>query len=79
MSELERLHQIISTLPGDQVHALLTLLESTPPISDDEFYRLMAAAPEEDADEETIALILAAKAERGEEISHAEMKRQLGL
>jgi hypothetical protein len=36
--------------------------------------RRLAEAPEEEVDEETIARILAAEAERGESISHAELK-----
>jgi hypothetical protein len=79
MSDLERLHEIIDTLPVQQVQALLTLLESTQPISDDEFARCLAEAPEEEADEETVACILAAEAEQGEIVSHGELKRRLGL
>ena len=62
-----------------QVQALLPLLESTQPISDDEFARCLAEAPEEEADEETVACILAAEAEQGEIVSHGELKRRLGL
>jgi len=69
MSELERLHEIIDALPPQQVHA----------ISDEEFARRSAMAPEEEVDERTTARIFAAEAERGEIISHAELKRRLGL
>jgi hypothetical protein len=79
MSDLERLHEIIDDLPPQQVHALLTLLASPKPIGDEEFSRRLAAAPEEDVDEETIARILAAEAEHGESISHGELKQRLGL
>jgi len=79
MSDLERLHEIIDTLPPRRVHALLTLLESEQPVSDEAFALRLAEAPEEEADEETVARILAAEAERGELISHGELKRRLGL
>ena len=79
MSDLERLHEIIDNLPPQQVHALLTLLESSQPISHEEFARRLAEAPEEEADDETVARILAAEAEQGEMISHGELKRHLGL
>jgi len=79
MSDLERLHEIIDNLRPHQVHALLTLLESVQPVSDEEFARLLAEAPAEEADEETVARILAAEAEQGEMVSHGELKRRLGL
>ena len=79
MSELERLHEIIDTLPPHQVHALLTLLESSQPISDEEFARRLAEAPEEEADEETVERILAAESEPGEVVSHGELKQRLGV
>ncbi|MGD0872077.1 MAG: hypothetical protein ABSB88_21220 [Bryobacteraceae bacterium] len=50
-----------------------------PPISDEEFARRLAEAPEEEVDEGTIARILAAEAEQGESISHGELKQRLGL
>ena len=70
MSDLDRLHQIIDTLPPRQVNALLALLDTRQTISDEEFARLVAEAPEEQVDEETAARILAAEAEHGESISH---------
>jgi hypothetical protein len=79
MSDLERLHEIINSLPPQQIRALLTLLESAQSMSDEDFVRRLAEAPEEDADEETIARVLAAEAEPGELVSHGEMKRRLGL
>ena len=79
MSDLKRLHEIIDNLPPQQVHALLTLLESAQPIDDEEFARRLAALPEEEVDEETVARILAAEAEQGEIVSHGELKRRLGL
>jgi len=79
MSELDRLHEIIDALPPRQVHALLTLLVPPQAISDKEFARRLAEAPEEEVDEETIARILAAEAEQGEIISHGELKQRLGL
>ena len=79
MSDLERLHEIIDDLPPRQVHALLTLLVPTQPISDEEFARRLAMAPEEEIDEGTTARIFAAEAERGEIISHGELKQRLGL
>jgi hypothetical protein len=79
MSDLERLHEIIDTLPASQVHALLTLLEHGQSIADEELVRRLAEAPEEEADEETAARILAAEAEQGETVSHSELKRRLGL
>ena len=79
MSELDRLHEIIDALPPQQVQALLALLDTRQPISDEEFVRRLAMAPEEEVDEETIARILAAEAEQGESISHGELKQRLGL
>ena len=79
MSELDRLHEIIDALPPQQVHALLTLLTSPNHVSDEEFARRLAMAPEEDVDEETRARILTAEAERGEIVSHSELKQRLGL
>jgi hypothetical protein len=76
---LERLHEIVDTLPPQQVHALLTLLESVQLIGDEEFARRFAEAPEEEADEETVVHIRAAEAEQGEMVSHGELKRRLGL
>jgi hypothetical protein len=78
MNDTTRLHEIVDTLPPQQVRALLTLLEVRP-ISDDEFAMRLAEAPEEDVDEETIARVLAAETEPGDNTSHAELKRQLGL
>ena len=79
MSDLDRLHQIIDTLPPRQVNALLALLDTQQAISDGEFARLVAEAPEEQVDEETTARILAAEAEHGESISHEELKQRLGV
>jgi hypothetical protein len=79
MSDLDRLHEIIDALPQQQVQALLALLAPPRPISDEEFARRLAQAPEEEVDEETMARILAAEAEKGESISHGEMKQRLGL
>jgi hypothetical protein len=79
MSELDRLHEIIDALPPRQVQALLALLDTRQPISDEEFGRRLAEVPEEEVDEETVARILAAEAEQGENISHAELKQRLGL
>lgn len=79
MSDLDRLHEIVDTLPAQQVRALLTLLETAQPISNEEFARGLAGAPEEEVDEETTARILAAEAEEGETISHAELKQRLGI
>ena len=79
MSELDRLHEIINALPQQQVHALLTLLAPPHPISDEEFARRLAEAPEEEVDEGTAARILAAEAEPGEIISHGDLKQRLGL
>ena len=79
MSDLDRLHEIIDTLPQQQVHALLALLVPPRLVSDEEFVRRLAEASEEEVDEETVARILAAEAEKGESISHEEMKQRLGL
>ena len=79
MSDLDRLHKIIDTVPPQQVYALLTLLETQQPIGHEEFARMLAEAPEEHVDEETVDAILAAEAEQGEVISHDELKRRLGL
>ena len=79
MSDLDRLHQIIDTLPPRQVNALLALLDTQQTITDEEFARLVAEAPEEQVNEETTARILAAEAEHGESISHEELKQRLGI
>jgi hypothetical protein len=79
MSDLDRLHEIIDALPAQQVHALLSLLGPTRPIGDEDFARRLAGAGEEEVDEETIARILAAEAEPGENISHGQLKQRLGL
>jgi len=47
-------------------------------MSDEEFARRLAAAPEEDLDEETTARILAAETEPGEMVSHGELRQRLG-
>jgi hypothetical protein len=78
MGDLDRLHEIIDALPPRQVHALLTLL-APHPINDEEFVRRLAEVSEEEVDQETAARILAAEAEPGETISHAELKQRLGL
>ena len=78
MSDLDRLHAIIDALPPQQIHALLSLLAPPQSISDEEFARRLAEAPEEEVDEETTARIFAAEAERGEIVSHGELKRRLG-
>ena len=79
MSDLERLHEIIDALPPAQVHALLTLLAPPQPIGNEEFARRLAMAAEEEVDDGTAARILAAEGERGEIISHGELKQRLGL
>jgi hypothetical protein len=79
MSDLDRLHEIIDALPQQRVQALLALLAPLRPITDEEFARRLAEAPEEEVDDETMARILAAEGEKGEIISHAEMKQRLGL
>jgi hypothetical protein len=79
MSDLDRLHEIIDALPPQRIRALLTLLDDRQSIGDDEFARRFASVPEEEVDEPTVARILAAEAEPGESISHAELKQRLGL
>lgn len=79
MSDRERLHEIIDSLPHQQVQALLALLEPGQSISDEEFVRRLAEAPEEDSDDETVARVLAAETEQGEVLSHGELKQRLGL
>ena len=79
MSDLERLHEIIDTLPPRQIHALLTLLDSGQSVNDEQFARRLVEVPEEEVDDETVSRILAAEAEQGESISHGELKQRLGL
>jgi len=50
MRDVERLHEIIDALPPQKVHALLTLLAPPQPISDEEFARRLAMAPEEEVE-----------------------------
>ena len=52
MSDVDRLHEVIDTLPPRQVYALLTLLDPAQPISNAEFARRLAEAPEEEVDDE---------------------------
>lgn len=54
-------------------------LDNWQPVSDEEFGRRLAEAPEEGVDEETTARVLAAEAERGENISHEELVQRLSL
>ena len=79
MSDVDRLHEIIDALPPQRIHALLTLLDDRQPVGDEEFASRLASIPEEEVDEQTVARILAAEAEPGENISHAELKQRLGL
>ena len=79
MSDRERLHEIIDTLPPHQIQALLTLLQREQSLSDEDFARHLAGLPEDDTDEETVTRVLAAEAEAGETITSAELKRHLGL
>jgi hypothetical protein len=79
MSDLDRLHEIVDSLPSQQVRALLSLLAPAQPVSDDEFARRLAEAPGEEVDEATVALVLAAEAEQGDAISHDALKRRLGV
>jgi muconolactone delta-isomerase len=79
VSDIDRLHDLIERLPPRQIRTLLTLLDTIQPISDEEFaHRLSESAPEE-VDDETSARILAAETEQGENVSHDELKRRLGL
>lgn len=79
MSDRERLHEIIDSLPHQQIHALLTILESIQTVRDEEFAQRLSNAPEEDSDEETVAQVLSAESEPGEIVSHGESKQHLGL
>ena len=80
MRELERLIEIARRLPPAKVHALLTVAEQmTDYVSDEEFLRKIESAPAEDVDEETAAELRTALSERGETISHEELKHELGL
>jgi hypothetical protein len=84
MSERERLHEIVESLPVEQVRALLTILGSeteteTEMAGQEQFLRQLAEAPAEEVDDKTIARILAAEGERGENIQHDELKRRLGI
>ena len=80
MSDLERLLEIARALPPRKVHALLTAAEKMMGyVLDDEFLRSINSAPPLDLDEDTAMELRAALAERGETISHDELKQQLGL
>jgi hypothetical protein len=79
MSDLDRLHEIIDTLPPRQIDALLALLDTWQPVSNEEFARRLAEAPEEEVDGESTARVLAAEIEHGENISHEELMQRLGL
>jgi hypothetical protein len=79
MSDRERLHEIIDNLSPGQIRALLKLLEPGPRVTDKEFNRRLAEAPEEEVDEETVGRVLGAEAEQGEIVSHDVLRRRLGL
>jgi len=79
MSDTDRLHEIVDTLPPQQVNAHLTPLAPLKLFSDAEFGRILADAPEEDVDEETAARILAADAEEGQTIPLDELLRLSNL
>jgi hypothetical protein len=82
MSERERLHEIVESLRVEQVRALLTILGSETEMEmagQEQFLRQLAEAPAEEVDDKTIARILAAEGERGENIPHDELKRRLGI
>ena len=79
MSDRERLHEIVETLPVDQVQAWLAILEGIGAISDQEFARRLAEASEEEVDPETAARMLAAEAEAGVNKSCEDLKRRLGI
>ncbi len=80
MSELERLIEIARLLPPAKVHALLSVAEQmTDYVSDEEFLRKINSAPPLDLDEDTAAELRAALSERGETVSHEELKNKLGL
>ena len=63
MNDLDRLHEIIDTLPVQQVQALLTILQISQPVDNEEFARRLATAPDEEVNGETTARILAAEAD----------------
>jgi hypothetical protein len=78
MSELDRLIEIAQVLPAEKVHALLTVAEQmTDYVSDEEFLRKINSQVPVDVDEETAAELRSALSERGETISHGELKRRL--
>jgi hypothetical protein len=80
MSELERLIEIARVLPPAKVHALLSVAEQMIDyVSDEEFLRKIKSASPLDVDGETAAELRAALSERGETISHEELKSHLGL
>jgi hypothetical protein len=79
MSDPDRLHEIRDALPPRQIEALLALLDTRQPVSNEEFARGLADVPEEEVDKESCVRILAAEAENGENISHEELMQRLGL
>lgn len=80
MSELERLIEIARVLPPAKVHALLTVAEQmTDYLPDEQFLRKINSTSPLDVDEETAEELRAALSERGETVSHEELRHQLGL
>ncbi len=79
MSDLDRLHEIIDALPPRQIEALLALLDTWQPVSNEEFARRVARAPEEEIDAGRSARVLATEVEPGDNSSHAELMQRLGL
>ena len=80
MSELERLIEIARALPSAKVHALLTVAEQmTDYLPAEQFLRKINSLSPLDVDEETAAELRAALSDRGETISHEELKRKLAL
>jgi len=57
----------------------MTFPETSRPISDEQLARRLEEAPQEEVDAETAARILAAESEPGQTISHAELRKRLGL
>lgn len=80
MSDLDRLIEIARLLPPAKVHALLTVAEQmTDYVSEEEFLSKINSAPPIDVDEETGRALRTALSDRGETITHEELKRELGL
>jgi hypothetical protein len=85
VSAREQVHALADTLPEDQLRAIVAFAryledeEQAEPISDEEFRARLHAAEEIEVDEETKAMLKAARADREPLTSLEEIERRYGI